>query len=69
MTLYHDLVNSITRNTQLLYILHFAPIDYLDQISPRSFQKVIIIAVHMNCTKGHMILTEETFSDVVPVRR
>ena len=34
LVLYDDRINSITRNTQLLYICYFAPIGYLVQINP-----------------------------------
>ncbi|CAM9224763.1 unnamed protein product, partial [Ascophyllum nodosum] len=50
-SLYYDHANSITRNTQLLYML-LAPIGYLDPIYPRSFHNMIIITFHLNYTEG-----------------
>ena len=35
LVLYYDHINSIIRNTQLLYICYFAPIGYLVPINPR----------------------------------
>ena len=53
LVLYYDhIVNSITRNTQLLYICYFAPIDYLVPMNPRYFHNMITIAFHLNYTKG-----------------
>ena len=37
IALYYGHINSITRNTQLLYICSLASIGYLVQIYPRSF--------------------------------
>ena len=52
LALYYDHINSITRNTQLLYICYFAPIGYLVPIYPRSFHNMTTIAFHLNYTKG-----------------
>ena len=37
LVLYYDHINSITRNTQLLYICYFSPICYLVPINPEIF--------------------------------
>ena len=50
--LYYDHINSITRNTQLLYICYLSRIGYLVPINPRSFHNMTTIAFHVNYTKG-----------------
>ena len=50
--LYCDHINSITGNTQLLYICHFAPIGDLVPINLSSFHNTTTIAFHLNYTKG-----------------
>ena len=52
LVLYYDHINSITRNTQLLYICYFAPNGYPVPINPRSFHNMTTIAFHLNYTKG-----------------
>ena len=46
LVLYYDHINSITRNTQLLYICYFVPIGFLVPIYPRSFHNMTTIAFH-----------------------
>ena len=48
LVLYYDHINSITRNTQLLYIYYFAFIGYLFSINPRSFHNLTTIVFHLN---------------------
>ena len=53
LVLYFDHINSITKNTQLLYMLLCSyDIGYLDPIYPRSVHNMTIIAFHLNYTKG-----------------
>ena len=52
VVLYHDHIDSITRNMQLLYTWYFAPIGYLNPIYPRSFYNMTTISFHLNYTKG-----------------
>ena len=51
LVLYCDLMNSITRNTELLHKCYFAPIGYLVPIYPRSFHNMTITVFHLNYTK------------------
>ena len=50
--LYYDHINSINKNTKLLYICYFSPIGYLVPINPGSFHGMTTIAFHLNYTKG-----------------
>ena len=57
----YDHINNVSRNTQLLYTQFFCFfwLPRSDTVYPRSFQKVTIVALfHLNCTKGHIILTQ-----------
>ena len=48
LVIYCDYINSITRNTQLIYMCYFAPIGYLVPINPRSFHNMTTTAFHLN---------------------
>ena len=52
LILYYDPINSISRNTQPLYICYFDPIDYLVPIYPRSCRNMTTIAFHLNYITG-----------------
>ena len=52
LVLNYDHINSITRNTKLLYICYFTPIGYLVPMNPRYCHNMITVAFYLSSNKG-----------------